>query len=341
MRCAVAKIYLFSSELQMVSNRIANYEKSRIATKVEYWFSFSKQKLLYSTSRILNSNQDSIESKSKLHSKFDHKLWWKVNGNIVRHLLEGDIEWNDFDRDGFRRSSLEASLQNRFNKVYATDAIYQDLFIDCPPCRDALELSFKLIDRFWEVKIIEWGPPTLITLFPHYSRENINDESHHFERNKRLEATEERTNCSINFFLRIPYKVAQRSRLSFLPSFLSMNYPSNSVLMEKISKFEYEGWIDLYIRPVAPSAIWSEGSHIDVNDENDDCIRKWEVYRHDDRIRINFPQCLSLNRRSEIDALTIIEKIPVVSTIFRYFRRAHGLVVGHVAKIKVLYERRE
>lgn len=256
-----------------------------------------------SNHRLTNEKQDNLENITKSHLRFDHKRWWKTHGDVVRNLLEGGnndkVSGNSADHS--RKMPLS---DGSFEHTYATDAIYQDLFIDCPPCRDTLELSFHLINKYWEIKVIEWNQGTAME--------------------------EKGTTSSSNnaVFLRVPYTVKQQPRLSFLPS----------ILRKKLTllEFEYEGWVDLYLRPTSSSKTISS-----------DELIIWKVYRHDDRLRVDPPSLLIrynngikrlMKAGNAIDALTIIEQTTFISAVFQWFRWVHGVTVHHFAKKKIKHE---
>jgi hypothetical protein len=111
--------------------------------------------------------------------------------------------------------------------------------------------------------------------------------------------------------------------------------------MRTFFEFEYDGWIDLYVRPQVPP----EPIGITNQRRNDDCeSSKWKVYRHDDRLRVYPPKIFQhtnshtyehLRRQDAIDALTIIGGIPVASALFQRFRSLHGKIVRHYARKKI------
>ena len=349
------RIYSTSPEIQMVYRVIVQHEKASISNQVASAFPVSTRKssqcskLEFSVAR-----QDNLESFMKLHSNFDHKLWWTAHGDIVRYLLNAGNECGDFEvvGDVTKSSSQVTSLRNRYEETYAIDAVYQDLFIDSPPCRDTLEFSFELINRYWEIKIIEWNPPILMTADMKNNERSINrQKSNHFDRNVDVEAmVGERARVSDSLFLRVPYTAKQRPRLSFLPSTFQDKFPSLSFLLGNFFEFEYEGWIDLYVRPASsPTTKNSDASNGDNNACNDYQSNKWKVYRHDDRLRVYPPRSLAryihgMNEHMDggdaIDALTIIEKSAFISTIFQWFRLAHGKTVHHFAMKRIRTESR-
>jgi hypothetical protein len=364
MRCIAGGIYSTSPEIQMVYRVVVQHEKARISNKVARAFPVSTRKLSQcSKPQFSVASQDNIESHMKLHSNFDHKLWWKAHGDIVRYLLNDGNEGSDVELVGdlSKSSSRVTFPRNRYDETYATDAVYQDLFIDSPPCRDTLKLSFELINRYWEIKIIEWNPPILMTANSNCKMEydDINNnersinhqKSDYFDKNIDVEAmVGERPRISHALFLRVPYTAKQRPRFSFLPSTFHVKFPSFSVLMGKFFEFEYEGWIDLYVRPVSsPTTISADVSCGDDNACNDYGSSNWKVYRHDDRLRVYppifFAQYIQginehMNGGNAIDALTLIEKTAFISTIFQWFRLAHGMAVQHFAKKNIQTESR-
>ena len=207
--------------------------------------------------------------------------------------------------------------------------IYQDLFIDCPPCRDTLKLSFELIHRFWEVKITEWNPPSLVATTSSCKMEcdnngNKNTVTPHQESNYFQKKNER--------ILRISYTATQRPRLFLAPSAFYER-------MVNLLEFQYEGWIDLYVRPELTPGCDNDNEDYDYCDSSN-----WKVYRHDDRLRVYPPKLIwyynkdiyeHLNGENAIDILTVIERIAFVSTIFQGFRSLHGKIVHHFARKKI------
>lgn len=275
---------------------------------------------------------------------FDYKMWWEENGDIVRQLLDScnNCELSD---DVANTSSSSILFKRRFEQVYSSDAIYQDLFIDTPPSRDVLKYSFELINRYWEIEVTELGPVLLMVA-----------------QNNKVDC---KTSYAISdeLFIRVPYSVTQRPR--FFASYFAIlpeKFPLSSMLRRLFLEYEYEGWIDLYLRPKkrlhfdltneSTTALSSGSSSINNNTNNDDnkissSIKDdkgdvhnnnhLEVYRHDDRIRVFPPHFVCRyfmvnNNNNEngdnfIDMLTIISKIPLVSTIFKWLRQVHGKIV--------------
>lgn len=354
MRRIAGKIYSTSPEKRMVYRVVVQHEKARISNQVPSAFPVSTRKLSHcSKTQVSVTTQDSPESHIKLHSNFDHKLWWKAHGDIVRYLLNDGNEGSDFELVGdISKSSSQVTSLRNYEQTYATDAVYQDIFIDSPPCRDTLKLSFELINRYWQIKIIEWNPPILMTADMKNNETSINNQkSDHFDRNVDVEAmVGKRARVSDSLFLRVPYTAKQRPRFSFLPSTFHNKFPSLSVLMRKFFEFEYEGWIDLYVRPASSrTTVSSDGSYGDNNACDDYESNKWKVYRHDDRLRVYPPKFLAryiqgmnehMNGGDAIDALTIIEKTAFISTIFQWFRLAHGMAVHHFAMKRIRTESR-
>jgi hypothetical protein len=184
--------------------------------------------------------------------------------------------------------------------------------------------------------------------------------SNDFSNNMDTEAIPGTTTIGDALFLRVPYAVAQQPRFFFLSSTLFQKIPLLSVLRRKVFEYKYKGWIDLYLRPSlcpvpanknscdssSPAAgIISniDNSIINDRDDNDsDDYKKninWEVYRHEDRIRVVPPKIIRRyiggideNGGDIRDMLSIIEGIPLISSIFQRFRRGHGMVVQNFAK---------
>ena len=263
---------------------------------------------------IRRSNREMTQG-PKSHFNFDHKLWWKSHGDVVRNLLESDRKSSNVgiidDHAGMAISKAH------FEETYTSDAVYQDLFIDSPPCRKTLKLSFALINRFWDIKITKWNPPILMSTL---EDDQITLESESSDSMGKV------ASLSNSLFLRVPYAANQRPRLSFLP----MTFWNKVPKMKEIISFQYEGWIDLYVRPTAVSS-----------DASPDESSSWKIYRHDDRVRLDLPNFVvplfqRINNKTRagdsIDALSVIENINLVSTIFQWFRRAHGEVVCYFAK---------
>jgi len=279
--------------------------------------------------------------------RFNYKIWWEENGDIVRQLLDSSINCELFN-DVANTSSSSILLKRRFEQVYSSDAIYQDLFIDTPPSRDVLKYSFELISRYWEIEVTELGPPVLMIVAEN-NKVGFQTSYGDFPYGSRCtEApTKKTSSISDEIFIRVPYSVTQRPRL-FVSYFaiLSEKFPPSSVLRRLFFEYEYEGWIDLYLRPKKrlhsdltneSTATHSSGSSSINNNKNNHL----EVYRHDDRIRVFPPHFVcryikvnNNNNNNEkgdnfIDMLTIISKIPLVSTIFKWFRRVHGRIVEY------------
>ncbi len=285
----------------------------------------------FSTHRLANQNQDNLEKITKLHLRFDHKRWWQTHGDVVRNLLEGGNNYKVSGNSADHSWKVPLS-KDCFEQTYATDAIYQDLFIDCPPCRDTLKLSFHLINKYWEIKVIEWNPPSLMTTSSSCKKGHDDKKSsegslnhhqlHHCGEGKAVEAKGTTSSSNNALCLQVPYTAKQQPRLSFLPS----------ILRKKLMflEFEYEGWVDLYLRPISSSKTISSDERI-----------IWKVYRHDDRFRVD-PLSLFIRYNhgikklmkvgNAIDALTIIEQTTFISNIFQWFRWAHGVTVHHFAK---------
>ena len=332
--------------------------------------SISVRKPLSSSSSVCY-DECQVRSDCRIKSPLplDHKLWWKENEDIVRHLLEGGNGSGDcevFD-DANNSSSSSIFFENCFERAYASDAIYQDLFIDTPPCRDTVKLSFELINRYWEIEVTEWGPPTLMTTISNHTKKDddkYNDNtsedhqtSNHFANNLNIEAVTVKTLTGGPIFLRVPYAVAQRPRFFFLSSTLFKKSLLLPVPLRNFFDYKYEGWIDLYLRPASDPSVASNSSYgsdsetvdiinninnssIKYKDDNDseDCKNSnWEVYRHDDRIRAFPPKLIryytGIDERGcdFIDTLSIIGRLPLISNIFQRFRRGHGKVVQYVA----------
>jgi hypothetical protein len=295
--------------------------------KVAHEFFVADLKPLQRTFRFFSDTTASRTSVSDLSIRFDHKPWWEENGFVVRHLLEGS-DRNDKADDSIcfvdkNNASSPNNIRNNFERVYSSDAVYQDLFIDTPPCRDAVKFSFELIARYWEIKVIEWGPPTV----PLYNN------NRNVEKIKRSEQGSRTEDCDV--CLRVPYTVAQMPRL-----FSS----KKSLIWGKILGFKYEGWIDLYLRREHPILKRNADTTITKNrcvDGDASINDTWEVYRHDDRVRIILPKSLQFDNKtigkdgdSDKDVLSIVETIPLISIIFQRFRSAHGKLVHHFVSMK-------
>jgi len=318
---------------------------------------FPAKSLGSSSPSFLDRSKAYFGSSTKSNVYFDHELWWAENGYIVRHLLEGRDSGDECANfsDGGNDSSLSTiRLRNCFEQVYASDATYQDLFIDTPPCRDTLKLSFHLINRYWEIQVTKLDPPILMKSFPCY---HIEKKDKNENRNKGVEAVVTTEPIGDNIFLRVPYTVTQRPRFFSLSSTMLKRFPLLPMLQWKILEYEYEGWIDLYLRPTGspePQIENFDGSsigstnmgnrHIITISDNDCNVGKngdWEVYRHDDRFRVFPPRFLHryIGGVDEtggdiIDALSIIERIPLVCTIFQRFRWVHGRLLHYFSKIE-------
>ena len=265
-----------------------------------------------STTRPLYEGRNRIETIAKSQFNFDHKLWWESHGNGVRNLLESGTNRSDV---GIINDHAKLS-KAQFERTYASDAIYQDLFIDSPPCRKTLELSFALINRFWSIQIIKWNPPILMSTLEDYKSVLESDSSNEVSKS-----------LSGSLFLRVPYTAKQRPRLFLIPTSFWNKFPD----LKEIVSFQYEGWIDLHIRPTAVSI-----------DSSPDGSSSWKVYRHDDRVRVDPPNFLvprlqQVNSKAggTIDALTVVQSIPLISTMFQWFRRAHGEVVCYFAQKRI------
>jgi hypothetical protein len=282
---------------------------------------------------------------------FDYNLWWKQNGDIVRQLLEGSNKNNGdceefFDDDVVvNSSSLSSSSsillkkrgqQRPIEQVYSSDAIYQDLFIDTPPSRDTLKYSFELISRYWEIEVTKWGSPVLSMTNPNtVCKKNVIVDD--FTGEAMTKKTEKTISDDKIVFIRVPYYVTQR------PRFLISYFVSFDVLRRWFAlEYKYEGWIDLYLRPrtkLHPPSTKISSSNKDYNGNvHDNNNNNWEVYRHDDRIRVFPPKAIchyvnKINNDDEtgdegsMDMLTIVETIPFFSTIFQWFRRLHGRII--------------
>jgi len=349
MRCIAGNHRLGFREVQRNFLGLAQHERKRTSNIVLH--AFCRRPLSSSSLSFFSGYQVHCDGSMKSHFHFDHKLWWKENGDIVRHLLEGDngsVDCRLFD--DVNPSSSPILLKNRF-EVYASDAIYQDLFIDTPPCRDTLKFSFELINRYWEIKVTEWGPPILMTTIPNHNKKNDgkNNEtiaedyhmSNDYANNMDTEAIPGTTTIGDALFLRVPYAVAQQPRFFFLSSTLFKKIPLLSVLRQKVFEYKYEGWIDLYLRPsLCPVPANSNINDRDYKDSDDyKNNSNWEVYRHDDRIRVFPPKILRRyirgideNGGDIIDMLSIIERVPLISNVFQWFRRGHGMLVQTFAK---------
>jgi hypothetical protein len=281
---------------------------------------------------------------------FDYKLWWKQNGDIIRQLLEGSNNNNsscekffvDYDAVFNNNSSSSASIlpkkQRRpFEQVYSSDAIYQDLFIDTPPSRDTLKYSFELISRYWEIEVTKWGSPVLMMTNPNNKNVIVDD----FTGEATTKKTEETVSDDEIIFIRVPYSVTQRPRFFVSYFVLFEKFRSSSDVLrcwfEFAFEYKYEGWVDLYLRPKTKLLPPSTNSTSTTTNNN------WEVYRHDDRIRVFPPQaiCHYLNKINNddengddgsMDMLTIVETIPFFYTIFQWFRRVHGRIVFSKSK---------
>ena len=349
MRRITGKKYSTSSKIHTVcrsTSRAVEFEKVRIWNQFPSEPSISATSLQkFSIARVVDKKEENVETIVKPHLNFDHRLFWKAHGDIVRHLLECGTKYSDVEAIGKHTdsSSLTTFPKLHFEQAYAADAIYQDLFIDSPPCRDTLKFSFELINRFWEIKIIEWNAPSLMTTI-RKSKMNIGDGNcnewsinyqkfYHSTEDITTEAIGTRPSLSSAIFLRVPYTAKQRPRLSFLPSTLCNMFPRFSANTEKFFEFYYEGWIELYIRPKSSStARSSAGSNC------------WEIYRHDDRLRVD-PSSLfirylqgtnkHMKGSNSIDALAVVEQLTLISIVFQWFRWAHGMTVWYVARKKV------
>jgi len=335
------------------------YEKWRTSYHFQRAFNISSCKLLHRSSPPFSEGirQHDIECTINLRINFDQKLWWKEQGDIVRYLVGGGNMDDDLEilSEPNNLSSSAAYLRKRFEQVYSSNAVYQDLFIDSPPCRHTLILCFELIHRYWEIEIVECASPTLITTIRNSTTKdddkhkitNSNhhqETSHHFEDDVKLKEIRTKPRVGDDVVLRVSYTVVQRPRLSFLQSSAFDQFALFSFVKEKLFESEYEGWMDLYIRPIpAPSTDRLDDSDNDSNYSDDWKIINWKVYRHDDRLRVFPPQFVyryirgtndSMNMDSPIDILTLVEKVPFISIVFQLFRRGHGMVVQHFAKKK-------
>ncbi|OEU13788.1 hypothetical protein FRACYDRAFT_242140 [Fragilariopsis cylindrus CCMP1102] len=293
-------------------------------------------------------------------TQFDYKQWWKQNGDIIQQLLEGSSNNNSnnnnnnnngdcedfFDDDvAVNSSSLSSSssilLKKRrrrrlIEQVYSSDAIYQDLFIDTPPSRDTLKYSFELIRRYWKIEVTKWGSPVLSMTNPNTVCKEIaivDDSTGEATRKK----SEKIVPDDKVVFIRVPYSVTQRPRIS------ASYFVSFDVLRRWFAfEYKYEGWIDLYLRPKTklhpPSTKINCSNKDDNGNVHDGNNNSWEVYRHDDRIRVFPPKAIchyvnKINNDGErgdddsMDMLTIVETIPFFSTILQWFRRVHGRIV--------------
>lgn len=81
------------------------------------------------------------------------QLWWKRNSDVVRHVLEGGC----FLPKNETQKEIPPSLE-RFEEVYARDATYHDLFVVARG-REAVRYSFQLIGTFWQIRLLQQGPP--------------------------------------------------------------------------------------------------------------------------------------------------------------------------------------
>ena len=326
MQCMARELYSSSPKMQIMfpQSRAVEIDKVKFSNQVTTAHFLPIGKLRqFSTHQLANRNQDDLENITKLYLRFDHERWWKTHGDVVRNLLEGGNN-NKVSGNSADHSWKMALSKDHFEQTYATDVIYQDLFIDCPPCRDTLKLSFHLINKYWEIKIIEWNPPSLMTTSSSCKKGHDDKKSserslnhrqlHHSEEGKAVEAKGTTSSSKNALCLQVPYTAKQQPRLSFLPS----------ILRKKLMflEFEYEGWIDLYLRPTSLSRTISSDERI-----------IWKVYRHDDRFRVDNHGIKKLMKvGNAIDALTIIEQTTFISTIFQWFRWAHGVTVHHFAK---------
>eukprot|EP00536_Pseudo-nitzschia_multiseries_P005206 jgi/Psemu1/189981/e_gw1.95.15.1 len=306
----------------------------------------------YSSSSISDGCRADVGG--SIHSKFDfdHEHWWTENGHIIRQLLDGKysrsrkVLFND-ERNCFSSNNL---LGDRFEQVYASDAIYQDLFIDTPPCRDTMKLSFHLIHRFWDVNVTKLDPPILMrSIECDHNKEAKRNGSTGIKVTTTTTAAAATEPIGNSRCLRVSYTVTQRPRISFLSS----NIDKSFKLIQRLQRIEYnyEGWIDLYLRPKSSQSQTSDtntGMNNNLRttgfeDNDPDWVKRndWEVYRHDDRLRVFPPKVLhryianiDQNRENVIDALTIVERTPLISKIFQQLRLVHGKAVHYFTKTK-------
>ncbi|VEU40687.1 unnamed protein product [Pseudo-nitzschia multistriata] len=283
---------------------------------------------------------------------FDHDQWWAENEYIVKYLLEGSDSGDNtilFSDDGGSFSSSRL-LGDHFERAYASDAIYQDLFVDTPPCRETLKFSFQLIHWYWDIKVTSFDPPTLLRSFPYY---DINSEGAYTKNESAGENMLGGTKRDdVIHVVRVPYNFIQQPRLPFLSSHMFERFPLLPALKQKIIEHKYEGWIDFYLRRTASSrrdrgssetgkykncCNTNRGDRNCANDKNGE----WEVFRHDDRLRIFLPNFLRpyISFTSEkvgdrIDALSIIERIHLFSIFFQQFRLLHGKLLHFYLKKK-------
>lgn len=275
---------------------------------IEY---FSMPVLILSRNRLSGIRKDSINRRhlifivgSSKFFGFDSKLWWRENGDIIRQSLEGggasfklfdgdDQEEDDIVRNGTSSCSSNL-LRRRFEETYSSDVMYQDLFIETPPSRDVLKHSLNIIHQYWEIELNELRLPVVRTM---------------------------QSSLSGHVVVRVRYSITQRPR--FLKNMSSKLSLFSSVHRASLFDYKYEGWVDLYLRPTG-------------DDDGIFHFNDWEVYRHDDRFLVYLPPFIYryINDNSDekgmkkcTDMLTIIEKIPLISTIFRWFRILHGRMV--------------
>lgn len=74
-----------------------------------------------------------------------------------------------------------------------------------PPLPYAVKFSFEFIALYWEIKVTEWGPPTLMSSAPLYISIRNVEEMNQSEQGTRTE------DCDV--CLRVPYTAAQMPRL--------------------------------------------------------------------------------------------------------------------------------
>lgn len=282
------------------------------------------------THDLPGKSNETLETIMKLHLCFDRDRWWKIHGNVVRDLLESRSNFEIIGNPASPSCQMPTS-KDLFELTYAIDAIYQDLYIDCPPCRDTLKLSFQLINQYWDIEIIRWDSPFLMTTSPmNHSEKNSREASFNHEGSDysnediAMELKGSMSSSNNTIVLRVPYAAKQRPCLSFLPSIFRK--------MLKFLELEYDGWIDLYLRPISLSKATSS-----------DIRNNWKIFRHDDRIRVDPPSLFlryypgikkQVKGEDVIDALTLIEQTTFISTLFQGFRRAHGIAVQYFAKRK-------
>jgi hypothetical protein len=148
--------------------------------------------------------------------------WWQTHGRVIGHALQGRTFIDDTSEPTnettktIKVASTSANQQpslKEFQEVYSKNATYQDLFIFTTG-RQAVRYSFELIGMFWEIHIVQIGPPVS------------------FHRKSSDLVINSGKDDGLTAVVRVPYTIAQRPK----------------GVLSWIGWYQYQGWIDLHIR---------------------------------------------------------------------------------------------